>query len=260
MFKRIFRFYRVGEWWWHLFLPVLGFFSVYPGIKAEDCSKGIFAAVAVLAYGYAYNSVCEKKYSQNMGFFIEWLFSVLPLLIVVFFLNHVRLLIVLIIYLVNTLYSSPRFMLKKKYWYSVPSNALIFSLIYLLGIGTAIMGIDLKGVLVFLYVFFNFLIAQLIHELAHAEEDSAMSRLSDYYGLYYYGMIVSLSFLVIVSAVMFFQTMKLFFLVPTVVWFIILVRRRILKKRRNVIFYSKYRFLYRIVCSFLFLFIAGGLL
>lgn len=179
------QFFRVFDWAHVLGLTILGF--VYASRIKINISYLIIALLIsslYLAHGYSLNEyfdvyVYKKKNKKNyldnlMPFKTAIVSSYIVLLLnslVSLYFSRPIFVLVLIGAFLAWLYSAPPLRLKGNSFWGLFSNSLGFSILFLLGYGSA-KSIDIQAILVTSFIFFLFLPIQLIHELNDLEDDA----------------------------------------------------------------------------------------
>jgi 4-hydroxybenzoate polyprenyltransferase len=156
----IFRSYRIKDWFHYLGFVLLGiFFSermhlpILPFLQASS----------ILAYAFSLNEYFDKKLTIKF-FLLPLLISMLLLL----FSNHLQRIASLCFLIGFTIYSTPPLRLKRFPVITTLINSLSFSLLFLIGYWSFSTDLPLNF---FLLLTLLNLIAQLIHEIVHLEED-----------------------------------------------------------------------------------------
>lgn len=163
IFLNICKIYRINSWYYYLGFVLIGLAITSP-INLQ-LFKYIMLSSFLLAYAFSINDFydeCQKRFYFIFPFILLFIF--LP------FFNMAQIIISIFFILIVTLYSVPQVRLKTIPFISSLCNGLGFSMIFLVGY-LNIPYFDLKGVLFMFYLFSFEMIAQLIHEIVHFNED-----------------------------------------------------------------------------------------
>lgn len=158
------RIYRIKDWLHFLGLPLLGCFL--DSSISENFLLGLTLAFFLLAFAYALNEYfdCQLDKSNQKYLFIPFL----SLILLNYFGDSSQRIASLIFLLIAIFYSWPRIGLKKIPFLGTLSNAVAFPLLIFLGKPA----INQRTIAIYFLFFVLMLVAQLIHELAHQQEDS----------------------------------------------------------------------------------------
>lgn len=156
--------YRVKDWAHLLGLPLLGYFLPRTTLSPHLLAT-LTASSLLLAYAFSLNDFFDKRINKK-----EIILPLIPIFLLVpfwFYFKLVGKILILIFFLISTTYSLPKMRFKSVPFICSLWNAFGFSVLFLLGINQ----ISEESLTLFLILFFLLLIAQLIHEIAHQEED-----------------------------------------------------------------------------------------
>jgi len=197
-------FYRVKDWFYLVPSVFLG--MLYKNVcfysSINNILQGILFSITYFGFGYALNDLADKKTISVK----EWILVALPLIILylqMITLSFILFLFLVIIHIVNVLYSFPPFHLKRKYVISTLTNIFTFAYPFLVGMFIEERRISLDSIIFFLFVAIIFIPIQLLHEWAHLEEDKRIVSLRVHRRYYLW----TLLFWTIVTAISFYVDM-----------------------------------------------------
>ncbi len=150
------RIYRVKDWWYYPGLVVLGHLIVKAPTRSLILS--FLASFFLGCFSFSLNEVRDRNLPSSYHKYI--ILPLIPLFLILLFLDPFRIIIILTLVFLAFVYSSPPFSLKKIPVVGTLINAIGFPLLIFLGAGKV--GRDTP--LLYLLYFFLSLPAQLIHE------------------------------------------------------------------------------------------------
>ena len=222
--KKIIRFYRIKDWYYHLGLTLLGFIFVNKAQPLNaDLLKSLCISACALSYGYSFNRLCDEPPERNC--YKDFLLVLIPIflalgLVHIYYPNF-HLLFSLAI-LLNTTYSLPKIELKRIPFLSVLINIYLFGVLFLLGAYAAKKIYEFRTVLMSAYISLFFIPAQLLHELSHAREDKRFLFVQRNWKKYSAGLLISIIILFVFSLYLFNRLgLKLIFLAANLLWVIL---------------------------------------
>jgi 4-hydroxybenzoate polyprenyltransferase len=172
--RQLISLYRVRDWYYLLGLTVLGFiftrggFCLCPGLWVR-----LFIGLSYLSYGYSFNRLCDKEPRDWLACELFLVFAPLLLGIILAAIRLPWLMLPLgIAVALNTAYSLPSILWKRNTLAGIAINAYLFGFLFLLGASAGDGSYSRASVLMSFYMSSFFVPGQLLHELAHAEEDN----------------------------------------------------------------------------------------
>lgn len=181
-FVQYFRFFRILDWIHFLGLTVLGYvYASRMTIFSNAFWISIIVASLYLAHGYSVNKCFDNRIDNNVEicgkYFIPFKKAILLSYFVfianlIFAFVYFFQLMPLVIFgsLISFLYSAYPFRFKKVPFLGLICNSLCFTPLFVIGY-IVIRALDLKGLLMAIFIFILLLPIDLIHQLNDADED-----------------------------------------------------------------------------------------
>jgi len=168
---------RFKESWYHLGFVYLGLVYVYHTIRPPAIVIGIslFLGSLYLAGGYSYNALCDVRQRDRSIFFIPILLLSLFTLMSFFFIKWYVLFFAVGL-LFNVFYSHQHFYWKRNFLFAILLNGYVFGILFLFGCFMSGKSLSIDSVLLTCFFIVVMFLYQLIHMMAHFDEDSVVYR------------------------------------------------------------------------------------
>jgi len=172
---------RIKDWLHMLRLTFLGMMHASGELpRPQEFLVVLTVASLYLAHGYGVNDCFDRHYDTRLkkSAFRKNLVALYVVLLVNLVLSFLCLnpLVVGLVFFggfLGFLYSAPPLRLKRKIFFNIPLNSMGFALLFLIGSVSAQGKITLSAAMVMFFFAFIFVPLQLIHFVAHADEDRA---------------------------------------------------------------------------------------
>jgi 4-hydroxybenzoate polyprenyltransferase len=171
---------RFKDWWCHL-----GF--IYLGVVYRSSAlivwewRDLFAyaiGALYLASGYTYNRICDQ--ADINARIIHMMIIVFGCVVIgAYFISPIIALLVGIALTGNFFYTYPTIFLKKYHLFSVILNGYLFSILFLFSAGHQACPLSINSVLLALCWMIVMAFYEVVHEIAHGEEDSQVKKRRD---------------------------------------------------------------------------------